>query len=334
MDKTDILTFPNEQGARLFGILHSPVTTVIRDVGIVLLSPGIKSRVGPHRLYIRMAQAFARMGFPVLRFDFYGLGDSEGELRDCSHSDLHTEIQLGRYVQDANAAIDCIRTRTGVSRVIVGGLCGGALTGLLSGAENDNVAGLLALGIPVILDNQTTTSGETMTKGQRGRLRRGYVRKLLDLRSWIRLFTLKTDFGTLFRSLWNRPKNTRGKNQNDGVDGSTKSVASNLNPLFSPACFKFLKRGAPILFIFSGGDRLHWEFEEKFLAPNKEYLAPLRSRFEMHTIEDANHILSLPEWEKQMLVVASDWLSDFLDSPTRDDGVEAEPQNATPSGTV
>jgi len=36
----------------------------------------------------------------VLRFDFYGLGDSEGEIREPMLADLYGSIQMGRYVKD------------------------------------------------------------------------------------------------------------------------------------------------------------------------------------------------------------------------------------------
>jgi alpha/beta superfamily hydrolase len=42
---------------------------------IVCLNAGIIHRVGPHRLYVKMARTLAAMGFVVLRFDFSGIGD-------------------------------------------------------------------------------------------------------------------------------------------------------------------------------------------------------------------------------------------------------------------
>ena len=44
---------------------------------IILLNAGLAHRVGPQRLYVKMARHMASQGFAVLRFDFSGIGDSE-----------------------------------------------------------------------------------------------------------------------------------------------------------------------------------------------------------------------------------------------------------------
>ena len=42
----------------------------------VFLSAGSLHRVGPYRLYVRLARELARMGFSSLRVDLAGVGDS------------------------------------------------------------------------------------------------------------------------------------------------------------------------------------------------------------------------------------------------------------------
>ena len=61
------VTFPNKDGLKLFGILHEPVVNKYLEKAIIILSPGIKSRVAPHRLYIKMARKFSEMGFLTVR---------------------------------------------------------------------------------------------------------------------------------------------------------------------------------------------------------------------------------------------------------------------------
>ena len=67
-------------GHRLMGILHMPEDRVRRNRGINLLSPGLKNRVAPNRMNVKMARILCEKGFPVLRFDPHGIGDSEGEI--------------------------------------------------------------------------------------------------------------------------------------------------------------------------------------------------------------------------------------------------------------
>src|SRR5687768_26215 len=100
------VTFPNAKGDRLFGVLHVPERNRFSGVAVVILSPGIKSRIAPHRLYIKMARRLCAQGFLVLRFDFHGLGDSGGELNDVYVADFYGAIQVGRYVDDTRAAMD------------------------------------------------------------------------------------------------------------------------------------------------------------------------------------------------------------------------------------
>ena len=67
-------------GRRLVGILTEPARRDPKLPGALLLSPGLKHRVGPHRLHLKLARLYAGLGMPVFRFDYHGTGDSEGEL--------------------------------------------------------------------------------------------------------------------------------------------------------------------------------------------------------------------------------------------------------------
>ncbi|MCU0616034.1 MAG: hypothetical protein MUD17_02955 [Gemmatimonadaceae bacterium] len=65
---------PNGQ---LIGVLtQPPLDRPMRDVAILLSNTGTNSRVGPFRLNVELARAFAKLGYATLRFDRSGLGDS------------------------------------------------------------------------------------------------------------------------------------------------------------------------------------------------------------------------------------------------------------------
>ena len=61
----------------LLGIIHLPEAVSRR--GVVILVGGPQYRVGSHRQFLLLARALAQHGVPVLRFDFRGMGDSDGE---------------------------------------------------------------------------------------------------------------------------------------------------------------------------------------------------------------------------------------------------------------
>lgn len=305
--RREAVVFRNRDGLKLFGILHRPPPAAERDVGVVFLSPGVKTRVAPHRLYNKMTESLLRQGYPVLRFDFYGLGDSEGELSEPLLADLYASVQDGRYVEDTFCAMDWMQQRLGVKRFVLAGLCGGALTGIIAAGKDRRAQGILALGLPVGLDGRTPDVSRFMTRGQLDRIGEGYMRKLIKPGAWLRLLTFRTDYRMQARALSQKIFGRRpGKPTPVRAEGE---IPSNLNPLFVPACFDFLARGGRLLLVFSGADRLAWEFDEKFAQPYAERLGALGASYEVHTIPNANHILSDPRWRREMQEISDAWLA-------------------------
>jgi uncharacterized protein len=295
------VTFRNASGEMLFGILDQP-QPARADVGIVLLSPGVKSRVAPHRLYNKLGDRFVRQNLSVLRFDFAGLGDSEGHVPEPLLPDLYRAIQLGRYASDTQTAIEWMRTHAGVERVILGGLCGGAITGLIAAQHSPHVAGLFSVGLPVTLDGSAVDKVATMSEGQLRSVRRKYVAKLVDPRSWARVVSLKTDFRLLWRSLRGARRASAPKT------AAPRVLGGNGNPLFPPALFDMLHRKRPVLLAFSGADRLHSEFKELFGDPHATVLEQFADRLDVRVIEQANHVLTFPEWQEAFFAACEQWL--------------------------
>lgn len=306
------VTFSNKNAIRLFGILHLPQTEERRNIAIILLSPGVKMRTGPHLLYKRMTDLFTGLGFPVLRFDFFGLGDSEGQLEEKQLADVYNHMEVGRFVDDAIDAMNWMQKNHGTSRFILSGLCGGAISGLLAGSRDKRVVGLLGLGITPVLASKAANPALYMTTGQLLELRTGYIRKLIDPKSIWRALTLQSDFRLAWKSV-TAPLLNRWKQKNTAAAtaemDADKLPDDNANPLFPPAFFDMTSSGRPLLLIFSGADRLNWEFQEKFIPRYGERLKTVSHMYDLHVIPEANHILSFREWEKEMLDMARDWLT-------------------------
>jgi dienelactone hydrolase len=299
----DPVSFPNKDGVLLSGILHAPARP--SRSAVILLSPGMKSRVAPHRLYNRMAAAFAADGYYVLRFDFHGLGDSDGTLGLARVAELYGSIQLGRYVPDTLAAVEFLRRTCGVDRIVAGGLCGGAITGLLAASTSADVHGLLGLGLPVVLDTPGADKYRFMTHGQLNRLRSRYFRKLLDVRAWLRLLTFRSEFRLLLKSL----KAKRAPKPAAVDPASPGAPTDNTNPLFAPAFLGMAASRRPMLLVFSEMDRLWWEFEEKFLNRHREQLAQHDSGVDILMIKGANHVFTLEAWQIELIDHSRQWLA-------------------------
>ena len=313
MNKIKPVVFKNRDGLKLFGMYHQPDESRKKDIGIILLSPGVKTRVAPHRLYNKIASQLVAMGYPVFRFDFYGLGDSEGEIEEEFVADLYGSVAVGRYVNDTSDAINWMEKEYNVSRVILGGLCGGAITGLLAGQDDERVVGLFGFGIPVSLYGTDIDKSKYISQGQLKSLRSGYLKKIADPQSWVRLLTMKSDLKVIVKVIlqpFRKKKiisavdvqDREGKNESSTVD-------TDFNPLFAPAFFKMATKPKNIMIIYSGADRLAWEFEEKFQDPYQQKMKNYSEGYRIYTIENANHILSDKKWHEEMMTELFKWLN-------------------------
>ena len=304
--------FPNRRGCQLFGMLHEPEGRS-HGPAIILLSPGIKSRVAPHRMYVKMADRFCAMGFVVLRMDPEGLGDSEGEIEEYLTADVYGSLELGRLVNDTIDAMDWMQSNRGVGSFILSGLCGGAITGLLAGAMDNRVVSLLGLGITCIVSGLKTDPNRFLTVGQLDSMRKTYLRKILEPASIKRFLTGKTNYRVMAQSLAAPLKKlvVSKKKAKDLLNTDAalhESKNSNLNPLFPEAFFK-MASNRKMLLIFSEADRMYWEYQEKFAEPYAAKLQKHQSNVNVAIVKNANHIFSFDEWQQEMLALSNSWIS-------------------------
>ncbi|PCJ52466.1 MAG: hypothetical protein COA70_11970 [Planctomycetota bacterium] len=82
-------------GGQLFASIHSPTTLLAKPHGVLLCGPVGREAHSSHRAWINLAQQLADAGYPTMRFDPSGCGDSSG---DEQHWSLKT------WVDDAEAA--------------------------------------------------------------------------------------------------------------------------------------------------------------------------------------------------------------------------------------
>jgi pimeloyl-ACP methyl ester carboxylesterase len=114
---------------RLFGVYHGPAGTP-RGEGVVLCQPIGHEYIRAHRTFRQLAVQLADGGFPVMRFDYFGCGDSTGNGEDGT---------LPRWIEDVHAAIDELRDTAGVATVSLVGLRLGASIALLAAASRPEV---------------------------------------------------------------------------------------------------------------------------------------------------------------------------------------------------
>ena len=118
---------------RLLGVHHPPRGTP-REVGVLLCYPLGQEYMRAHRAFRQLAMILARRGFHVLRFDWFGTGDSAGAAEEGS---------VVRWIGDARAAIGELKDTAGFERVSLVGLRRGAALASLVAAGRDDLEDLV-----------------------------------------------------------------------------------------------------------------------------------------------------------------------------------------------
>jgi pimeloyl-ACP methyl ester carboxylesterase len=123
---------------QLYGCFHPAVP--LHDFALLLCPPLGDEYIRAHRAHRLLATRLARVGVPVLRFDYYGTGDSGG---------VDTDATLAQWQANIVQSIDELKRRSGLKRVMLAGLRLGAALALLVSLGRADVVGL-ALWEPVI----------------------------------------------------------------------------------------------------------------------------------------------------------------------------------------
>ena len=151
----EVISFKNKFNNQLVGIMHEPDGDkfIGEKVGINLLNPGLKNRVAPHRLNVKIARKLCKLGYYVLRSDPHGIGDSEGKFMGSNEPimDLWGEIQRGSFVDDTISANNILCSSHGIKKVILIGQCGAVVTAGIVGSIDRRVDRLILINTPTTL---------------------------------------------------------------------------------------------------------------------------------------------------------------------------------------
>ena len=145
--KVEKVYFKSE-GKRISGILHLPEKI---NPSCVIASHGLLSSKDSEK-YIALGEQISREGISMLRFDFRGIGESEGGEEDNT---------VSKKIADLSAAIDFIRSYPGLENRI--GLIGSSLGGFLSlikASEDKEIRTIVIWATPLHLDDLGTKKQE------------------------------------------------------------------------------------------------------------------------------------------------------------------------------
>jgi alpha/beta superfamily hydrolase len=121
-------------GNRLYGCYHEPGVWPAREQAVLICNPFGQEYIRAHRACQHLATTVAAAGFPAMRFDYFGTGDSSGESEEAT---------LGQWLEDIDDACEELCDRSGASSVVLAGLRLGASLALDAASRRSDVAGLV-----------------------------------------------------------------------------------------------------------------------------------------------------------------------------------------------
>ena len=279
---------------RLLGILHPG--TPDSEHGVLVVVGGPQYRVGSHRQFVLLARALAAAGTPVLRFDYRGMGDSEGEARTFEG-----------VADDLRAASDAFqRELPRLREVVVWGLCDAASAALLYARTDARVRGL------VLLNPWVRTEAGVA----RAYVKHYYLARIVNPELWRKIFAGAFDYRVSLRSLWENATAAFGKKRGVGVAAPTSDgespEARGSGPSLPDRMLEGLARfGGRVLIILSGRDLTADEFRDTVRASRRWRSLMADRRLVLHQLSDADHTFSSAKWRTQAESWTAAWLETF-----------------------
>ncbi len=285
--REDAFLFPSGD-ARLVGIVSMPASdaddaTRRPRLGVLIAVGGPQYRVGSHRQFVLLARALAARGFATMRFDFAGMGDSDGVERPFTEHD-----------DDLRAAIDAFATRVpSVSDVAIWGLCDAASAALMYAPRDPRVRHLVLL-------NPWVRSDSGLARTQ---LRHYYTRRLADGAFWRDLVRGRVGVLRAVKGLLATIVAARGAAR---ADAPEDDATLDFRARMARGWRRF--RG-DILLICSGDDLTAREFVDH-AARDAEWSGLLdERRVARCNVPDADHTFSRAAWRDRVAEQTADWLA-------------------------
>lgn len=264
-------------GGRCVALVH-PAANAGQRIGVVIVVGGPQYRAGSHRQFVLTARALARADFPVLRFDYRGMGDSDGEQR--TFESVHEDIRL---------AVDAVVRECGVSQVVLYGLCDAASAVLMYCLDDARVAGLVVLNPWV-----RTVQGEASAQ-----LWYYYPRRILQRSFWAKLFQGNLPVARAVAGLFGTVKRSQS------APGAAAAPRESFIDRMLKGCTNF--RGQ-VLLLISGRDLTAAEFEDLCRKSHRWNQATRRGGVEIQRLDQADHTFSTRSDLERANALCVDWL--------------------------
>ncbi len=226
----------------LYGILSLPDKSISKGVLVVVGGP--QYRVGSHRQFVLLARDLAAHGVPVMRFDYRGMGDSEGDTRNFENINDDLCVAINKFFEEVPSLKD----------LIIWGLCDAASAALFYACQDQRVTGLVLL-------NPWVRTDEGIAKA---RLKHYYVARFFKPEFWHKIWKGQFNFTETVQSL--------SENINKAIAGKKNQLSNescNSSRLPEKMFNGFKCFGGKVLLITSGDDLTAQEFTDLVKVSHK-----------------------------------------------------------------
>ncbi len=284
----------------LVGIVTQPTAKQSgpAEIGVILLNAGILHRVGPGRIYVKLARELALLGFASLRFDFSGIGDSKPR-RDNLPFDKSS-------IDETQSAMAFLQNKCGANSFILLGGCSGARVSFATAACDHRVAACILINFQVTPDDERDAD-----PASKGRKDEHYYMKFAvrNPRSWLRLFTGQADYHKLSGAIVSALRHRIGRRKRNADPPQWISFRSELRRL--------INRGVKLIFVCSEGDTALEELRE---AGRREF-AELCSqkKMEIVVVPRSDHTFSSMVDQEHLIRIIRQKISEIAPLATSED---------------
>jgi exosortase A-associated hydrolase 1 len=268
-------------GDWLYGIVSMPEQPQRRGVLVVVGGPQV--RTGSHRQFTLLARSLAQAGIPAMRFDYRGMGDSEGGQRDFE--------AVG---EDVRAAVDRFFAEVPeLTEVVLWGLCDGASACAMYARGDSRVAGVALLNPWV----------RTEAGAAKATLKHYYRSRLLDAALWKKIARGQFDYIGAARSFARLAGSAfaRKPAQESGESGAAAPLPDRMHAALADFSGK-------VLVVLSGADLTAQEFAGLSSGSRGWQRLLSAPRFTHRRLPGADHTCSRREWHEQVAGWTCDWL--------------------------
>lgn len=273
------------------GILHRSPEHSRRGV-LIVVGGGPQYRVGGHRQLTLWSRKLASEGYPVLRFDYRGMGDSHGHFLGYEDVDADIQTAIDRFIAEVPE----------IEEVVLWGECDAASAILFYAHRDPRVKGVVLLNPWV-----RTEAGEA-----KAILRFYYLSRIMEPSFWRKVLGLKFNplkSATAALQLLQKSRQPSRPLTPLASSGNGLSAALSRDVALPDRLLQGMERfKGQVMLVLSGRDLIAREFESAVAASAAWQQQLQRPGVRRHDMADADHTFSSALQRGQVVSWGLEWL--------------------------